>query len=111
MVTGRLAIVLVRSRLKNWLESAVNNSGAVSPATRAGASSTPGMRPRRADADADPGHDDRTDDGVHQAAFGRSRWRGVLGEDLQIEPCEAVIEQREQDQGQPGHAEQRSSEA
>jgi hypothetical protein len=48
MVTGRFAIVLVRSRLKNWLDSAVNNSGAVSPATRAVASSTPVMRPARA---------------------------------------------------------------
>ena len=48
MVTGRLAIVLVRLRLKNWFDSAVNSSGAVSPATRAVASSTPVMRPERA---------------------------------------------------------------
>ena len=48
MVTGRFAIVLVRLRLKNWFESAVNNSGAVSPATRAVASITPVMRPERA---------------------------------------------------------------
>ena len=37
---------------------------------------------RRADADADHGHDDRADDGVEQAAIGRSRRRRVLGEDL-----------------------------
>ena len=48
MVTGRFAIVLVRFSLKNWFESAVNNSGAVSPATRAVASSTPVIRPDRA---------------------------------------------------------------
>ena len=33
---------------------------------------------RRADADADHGHDDRADDGVAQAAFGRSRRRRIL---------------------------------
>src|SRR5207253_9221360 len=48
MVTGRLAIVLPRLRLKNWLDSAVKSSGAVSPATRAVASSTPVIRPLRA---------------------------------------------------------------
>src|SRR6201999_4434900 len=48
IVTGRLAIVLFKLRLKNWFDSAVNSSGAVSPATRAVASSTPVIRPERA---------------------------------------------------------------
>ncbi len=33
------------------------------------------------------------------------------GEDLQAEPGKAVVEQREQDQRQPGDAEQRGAEA
>ena len=35
IVTGRFAMVLVRSRLQNWLLNAVKRSGAVSPAARA----------------------------------------------------------------------------
>ncbi len=41
MVTGRFAIGLFRSLVQNWLDKAVNSSGAVSPAIRATASSTP----------------------------------------------------------------------
>ena len=41
MTTGRLAIGALRSRLQNWLLSAVKSSGAVSPLMRATASSTP----------------------------------------------------------------------
>src|SRR6202035_2601534 len=51
------------------------------------------------------------DNGVHEAALVRSRRRSVLGEDLVIKSGEAVVEQREQDQRQPGHAEQGSCEA
>ena len=36
MVTGKLAIVVFRCVLKNWLLSAVNSSGAVSPAYASG---------------------------------------------------------------------------
>jgi hypothetical protein len=35
------------SRLQNWFDSAVNSSGAVSPATRAVASRMPVMMPAR----------------------------------------------------------------
>ncbi|MNL15573.1 hypothetical protein D3C87_1365660 [compost metagenome] len=45
IVTGRLAIGLFRSLVQNWLDSAVNSSGAVSPAIRATASSTPVTMP------------------------------------------------------------------
>ena len=64
---------------------------------------------RRADADADHGHDDRAGYGVEQAALGRSWRRRVLGEDLQADAGEAIVEQREQDQRQPGDAEYRGS--
>ena len=45
IVTGRLAMGSARSADQNWLFSAVNNSGAVSPAMRASASSTPVTTP------------------------------------------------------------------
>ena len=45
IVTGRLAIGCIMSVLQNWLESAVNSSGAVSPAIRAIASRIPVMIP------------------------------------------------------------------
>ena len=48
MTTGRLAIGALRSVLQNWLLSAVNSSGAVSPLMRAIASRTPVMMPARA---------------------------------------------------------------
>ena len=48
IVTGRLAIGCVRSLVQNWFDSAVNSSGAVSPAMRASASSTPVITPARA---------------------------------------------------------------
>src|SRR5262249_17810536 len=48
MVTGRLAIGAPRSTDQNWLDSAVKRSGAVSPAIRATASSTPVSTPARA---------------------------------------------------------------
>ena len=48
MTTGRLAIGALRSVLQNWLLSAVNSSGAVSPLMRATASSTPVIMPARA---------------------------------------------------------------
>ena len=48
MVTGRLAIGCARSEVQNWLFSAVNSSGAVSPAMRATASRTPVTTPARA---------------------------------------------------------------
>ena len=48
MVTGRLAIGSVRLEVQNWLFSAVNSSGAVSPEMRATASSTPVTTPARA---------------------------------------------------------------
>src|SRR5664279_1602367 len=48
MTTGRLATGAFISRLQNWLLSAVNNSGAVSPLMRATASSTPVIMPARA---------------------------------------------------------------
>jgi hypothetical protein len=41
MTTGRLGIGLVQFMLQNWLFSAVNRSGAVSPLMRAIASRTP----------------------------------------------------------------------
>lgn len=41
IVTGRFAIGWLMSSEKNWFDSAVNSSGAVSPAIRATASSTP----------------------------------------------------------------------
>ena len=40
ITTGRLAIGALRSVLQNWLFSAVNSSGAVSPEMRASASNT-----------------------------------------------------------------------
>ncbi|MGY3078655.1 hypothetical protein ACVWZZ_005063 [Bradyrhizobium sp. LM6.10] len=51
------------------------------------------------------GHDQRADDGVEQAALVRSGWRCVLGEQLDIEASQAVVEQRDQDQRKPGDAE------
>ncbi len=66
---------------------------------------------RRADADPDHGHDDRADDGVAQAAIGRAGRRRVLGEDRQVEAGQAVVEQREQDQREPGDAEQSGADA
>ena len=48
MITGRLAIGLARFEFKNWFDSAVNSSGAVSPAMRATASRMPVMTPARA---------------------------------------------------------------
>ena len=48
MVTGRLAIGAFMSTLKNWFDSAVKSSGAVSPVMRAMASSIPVMIPERA---------------------------------------------------------------
>src|SRR4029079_16280273 len=48
MTTGRLATGAFKLRLQNWLLSAVNNSGAVSPEIRAMASSTPVTMPARA---------------------------------------------------------------
>ncbi|CAI1214148.1 Uncharacterised protein [Serratia ficaria] len=45
MVTGRLAIGCIRSVLQNWFDNEVNSSGAVSPAIRAIASSTPVIMP------------------------------------------------------------------
>src|SRR3954453_5770356 len=66
---------------------------------------------RSADGDADRGHDDRAGYGVQQAAFARSRRRGVLGEDLQVDAGHAVVNQREQDQRQPGDTENRGANA
>src|SRR6202035_4263217 len=65
---------------------------------------------RRADADTDDGHDDRADDSVAQAAFGRSGRRRVGVKYLEAQPDKAVIEQREQDQREPGDAEQGGAE-
>ena len=48
ITTGRLAIGALRSVLQNWLLSAVNSSGAVSPLMRATASSRPVSMPLRA---------------------------------------------------------------
>src|SRR5664280_2754315 len=48
MTTGRLATGAFMLVLQNWLLSAVNNSGAVSPLIRATASSTPVIMPARA---------------------------------------------------------------
>ena len=48
IVTGRLAIGSRRLLVQNWLLKAVNSSGAVSPAMRATASSTPVITPARA---------------------------------------------------------------
>ena len=48
MTAGRLAIGALRLVLQNWLLSAVNSSGAVSPLMRAIASSTPVTMPARA---------------------------------------------------------------
>src|SRR5262249_6169607 len=45
ITTGRLAIGASRFKLQNWLLSAVNSSGAVSPLIRAIASKTPVTRP------------------------------------------------------------------
>ena len=47
MTTGRLAIGAFMSPLQNWLLSAVNSSGAVSPEMRATASRMPVMTPPR----------------------------------------------------------------
>ena len=49
MVFGKFAIGCDMSVLKYWLLSAVNNNGAVSPAMRAKANSTPVMTPALAD--------------------------------------------------------------
>src|SRR6476619_1962572 len=48
IVTGKFAIGSRTSRLQNWLDRAVNTSGAVSPAMRATASKTPVTMPARA---------------------------------------------------------------
>ncbi len=48
MVTGRFAIGSPMFRVKNWFDSAVKSSGAVSPAMRASASRTPVTTPARA---------------------------------------------------------------
>jgi hypothetical protein len=48
MTTGRLGIGALRLTLQNWLFSAVNRSGAVSPEMRATASRIPVMIPARA---------------------------------------------------------------
>src|SRR3990167_3401462 len=48
IVTGRLAMGEDMSDDQNWLDSAVNSSGAVSPEMRATASSTPVTTPARA---------------------------------------------------------------
>ncbi len=48
IVTGRLAIGWLRSLVQNWFDSAVNSSGAVSPAMRAKASRMPVITPARA---------------------------------------------------------------
>ena len=48
MTTGRLETGAFRLRLQNWLLSAVNSSGAVSPEMRATANSTPVIMPARA---------------------------------------------------------------
>jgi hypothetical protein len=50
-------------------------------------------------------HDDGADDGVEQTAFGRAGRRRVLGEKLPAHPGETVIEQREQNEPEPGDAE------
>ena len=49
IVTGRLATGPLRSEVQNWFDSAVNSSGAVSPAMRAKASRMPVSTPARAD--------------------------------------------------------------
>ena len=69
---------------QNVVDEADHRGQAVVPAvfSEIGAGEQP---ERRADADADHGHDDRTDDRVQQAALGRSRRRRILGEDLQAE--------------------------
>ena len=48
---------------------------------------------------------------LRRAAVGRSRRRRILGEDGEVDAGKAVVEQREQDQRQPGHAEQRGAQA
>src|SRR5574337_749886 len=48
IVVGTLAIGWLQLLFQNWLPSAVNSSGAVSPAMRATASSTPVTTPARA---------------------------------------------------------------
>ncbi len=48
MTTGRLAIGAFKLLLQNWLLSAVNSSGAVSPLMRAIANSNPVTMPLRA---------------------------------------------------------------
>ena len=48
IVTGKLAIGWLRSEVQNWLFSAVNSKGAVSPAMRATASKIPVTTPERA---------------------------------------------------------------
>ena len=48
---------------------------------------------------------------LRKPAVGRSRRRRILGKDREIDAGEAVVEQREQDQREPGHAEQRGSQA
>ncbi len=66
---------------------------------------------RRADANAKHRHDDRADDGVEQATIGGTRRRRILGENTKMQTRKAVVEQREQDQRQPGNAEYRGAEA
>ena len=48
IVTGTLAIGSLMLLVQNWFDSDVNSSGAVSPAMRATASSTPVTTPARA---------------------------------------------------------------
>jgi hypothetical protein len=70
----------------------------------------PANRPkRRADADPDHGHHDRADDGVRSPPSvdpgGGVSWVKTA----RLMPAKAVVEQREQDQREPGHAEQRGA--
>ncbi|KAG5726292.1 hypothetical protein E4T56_gene7778, partial [Termitomyces sp. T112] len=66
---------------------------------------------RRADPDAQSGHDERADDGVEQATLVGAGRRRVLGEDLPVQSRHAVVEQRDQDQREPGDAEGGGGEA
>ena len=60
---------------------------------------------RRADAHAQHRHDDRANDGIGEAARGRARRRRHFGEDAEVQAGEAVPQQREQDEAEPGEAE------
>ena len=59
---------------------------------------------RRADGDAEGGHDQRADDGVEQAARGAGR-RRHLGEDVEVEAGKTVPQQGAEDQGEGGEPE------